>query len=203
MTDQNQSLHDDIAFLRGLAEAGRDRPMMGGSILVATGVIFGAASLLVWLGATVLAMPPAGYVLIWMGALALDVVALAVLLRRIPRGGGSGGQATAGMAWSYIGCAIFVMGASVSIAGLRLGIPNLMLVFPSVLMALYGAGWLIAAFVTRQGWLRLVGFGAFAMSLVNAWFADGPAIWLVYGVSLLALLAAPGVVLMRQARKAA
>ena len=202
MSDQNQTLLDDIAFLRGLAEAGRSRPMAGGSILLATGLIFGVASLMVWVGATILAMKPSGYGLIWLGALAVDIVALAVLLRRVPRPAADG-QATAGMAWSYLGWSIFVMGASVTIAGYRLGMPNLMLVFPSVLMALYGAGWLIAAFVTRQAWLKLVGYGSFAMSLVNAWFADGPAIWLIYGVSLLLLLALPGFIVMRQSRKAA
>jgi len=202
MSDQNQTLRDDIAFLRGLAEAGREQPMAGGSILLATGLIFGAASLLVWVGATMLAMKPAAYGLIWVGALAVDVAVLAILLRRVPRAV-AGGPATAGMAWSYLGWSIFVMGASVSVAGWRLGIPNLMLVFPSVLMALYGAGWLIAAFVTRQGWLKAVGYGSFAMSLVNAWFADGPAIWLVYGASLLLLLALPGLLVMRQGRKAA
>lgn len=201
MTDQNQSLRDDIAFLRGLAEAGRDRPMMGGSILAATGLIYGGASLAVWLGQTENALRPLGVSIIWLGALALQVIVLVVLLRRMPRTG-AGGQATAGMAWSYLGAAILMMGVSVTIVGYRLALPNLMLVFPSVLMALYGAGWFIAAFATRQAWLKIVGYAAFAMSLVNAWFVDGPVIWLVYGVSLLGLLTVPGVILMRQSRKA-
>ena len=36
-----------------------------------------------------------------------------------------------------------------------------------------------------------------------AWFVDQPMMWLLFGVGLLALLAAPGVVLMRQAKRAA
>ena len=42
MTDQNQAMRDDIAFMRTLAEAGREGPLNGGSILVAAGLIFGA-----------------------------------------------------------------------------------------------------------------------------------------------------------------
>lgn len=201
MPDKNETLRDDIAFLRDLAEAGRGRPMMGGSILAATGLIYGGASLAVWLGQAS-GLRPSAYAIIWLSALALHLGVVAALVRRMPRAS-AGGPATAGMAWSYLGAAILVMGISVTIAGYRLGLPNLMLVFPGVLMALYGAGWFIAAFVTRQGWLKIVGFAAFGMSVVNAWFADGPTIWLVYGLSLLGLLTAPGVILMRQSRKAA
>lgn len=201
MSDQNQSLRDDLAFLRSMAEAGRDRPMAGGAILVASGAIFGAASLAVWAGVAIFALPPRAYSVIWLTSAVLFGVTLTILLRRMPKVG-EGGQATAGMAWSYLGWSIFVMGASVSVAGWRLGIPNLMLVFPCVLMALYGAGWLIAAFISRQGWLRLVGYASFVASVVNAWFVDGPTVWLVYGLSLLGLLALPGLVMMRQHRRA-
>ena len=48
MAQPNHNLSDDIAFMRSLAEAGRDRPMVGGSILLAAGAIYGAASLTVW-----------------------------------------------------------------------------------------------------------------------------------------------------------
>ena len=41
MTDQNQAIRDDIAFMRALAEEGRQTPLLGGSVLVAVGLIFG------------------------------------------------------------------------------------------------------------------------------------------------------------------
>jgi hypothetical protein len=45
MTDGMQGLRDDVAFMRGLAEEGRKAPLLGGSISVAAGAIYGAASL--------------------------------------------------------------------------------------------------------------------------------------------------------------
>src|SRR5260370_7436288 len=48
MTDDASSLKEDIGFLRSLAEAGRNRPLVGGSWLVAAGFFFGAAPLGNW-----------------------------------------------------------------------------------------------------------------------------------------------------------
>ena len=48
MTDQNHAIRDDIAFMRELAEEGRQAPIVGGSILLASGLSFGTASLAIW-----------------------------------------------------------------------------------------------------------------------------------------------------------
>lgn len=42
--DQVQSVHDDIAYMKALAQEGRQAPLLGGSILIAAGLIFGLAS---------------------------------------------------------------------------------------------------------------------------------------------------------------
>ncbi|MBU1374366.1 MAG: hypothetical protein KKE02_21840 [Alphaproteobacteria bacterium] len=202
MTDQNQSLRDDIAFLRDLAEAGRDRPMIGGSILLMVGSIFGVASLVVWYLASVRGLGGVMYSIVWGFAFVLYMAFLIPLLRRLPKTAGAS-QAAAGVAWSAVGLAIFVVFVSLWVLSYRLHIPNLMLVFPSILMGLYGASWFVAATLLRQRWLHLIAVASFGMALVNAWFASGHTVWLIYGVSLLALLAAPGFVLMRQGRTAA
>lgn len=201
MTDQNKTIGDDIAFMRSLAEAGRDRPMVGGSILFAAGLIFGLGSLLVWYLASVLGMSGGVYSLVWIATFVLWMAALLVLLRRLPKSAGTL-QAATGVAWSGVGWAIFFIAISLAVMSYRLEIPNLMIVFPSVLMALYGACWMVGAILLRTLWMRLVAAAAFGMAIVNAWFADGNTIWLIYGVSLLALLGLPGFVLMRQSRKA-
>ena len=46
--DQMQSVRDDIAYMRGLAHEGRTTPLLGGSILIAAGLIFGTASVGHW-----------------------------------------------------------------------------------------------------------------------------------------------------------
>lgn len=202
MSDQHQSLRDDIAFLRGMAEAGRDRPMIGGSILAATGVVFGSASLLAWYFTAVQPMP--GWILgaVFLPAFALFIAVLVVLLRALPRSAGSM-QAATGVVWSGVGGAIFVINIALLIASDRLNEPGLMFVFPSILLSLYGASWMVAAILLRRPWMHLLGAGAFAMALVSAWVVGQPVMWLVFGLSLLALLGAPGLVLVRQARAAA
>src|SRR5206468_3183050 len=43
------SIDDNIAFMRALAEEGRNAPFVGGPIMLAAGLCFGSASLAVWL----------------------------------------------------------------------------------------------------------------------------------------------------------
>jgi hypothetical protein len=202
MTDQNQTLRDDISFMRGLAEAGRDRPMVGGSIMLVAGLIFGAASLAVWYFAAVSGIEGWMYSAVWGAAFLLYMVFLVPLLRALPRTAGAY-QAAAGIAWSGVGWSIFFIVLSMGVMSYRLQTPYMMMALPSVLMALYGASWFVGAILLRQRWLYGVAFGSFALALVNAWFANGDAVWLIYGVGLLVLMAAPGAVLMRQARRAA
>lgn len=201
MTDHNQAVREDIAFMRSLAEAGRDRPMLGGSILLMCGLVFGSASLAVWYMSAVLGLGGWMYLAVWGAAFVAFLLMLFPLIRALPRTGGAY-QVAMGVAWSAVGVSIFFIWASMMLLSFKLDIPNLMVVFPSVLMALYGGAWWLGATLLRQRWLHLVAWGSFAMALVNAWYADGPAVWLVYGLSLLGLLAVPGAVLMRQARKA-
>ena len=201
MTDRNQTLRDDIAFMRSLAQAGRDRPMLGGSILLMCGLVFGSASLLVWYLSAIQGLGGRLYLTVWGAAFVAFLLMLFPLIRALPRHGGAY-QVAVGMAWSAVGMAIFFIWISLMLLSAKLELPHLMVVFPSVLMALYGGIWWLGATLLRQRWLQVVAYGSFAMALVNAWYADSPAIWLVYGLSLLALLAAPGAVLMRQARRA-
>ena len=39
--DQMQSVHDDIAYMKALAQEGRQAPLLGGFILISAGLIFG------------------------------------------------------------------------------------------------------------------------------------------------------------------
>jgi hypothetical protein len=201
MAQSNQTLGDDIAFMRDLAEAGRDKPMIGGSILLASGLIFGSASLLVWYLAAVQGLGGWMYTVVWIPTALVFYAVLFWLLRSIPRAATTA-QAAAGMAWSAAGCAIVFIGISLGLVAYRLQAGEVMMVFPSILVTLYGAAWLVGGALLRQQWQRLVGFASFGVALVNAWFANSDLVWLVYAISLFGLLAAPGAVIMRQARAA-
>lgn len=202
MSDHNQTIRDDIAFVRQLAEAGRDRPMLGGQILVVCGLIYGVASIVVWYMLAVLQRPAGETWLPWGVSSVIWLAALIPMVRRTRRDG-VGAQEIAGQAWASVGYAIFAIAISLVVVGERLNIPLIMAMFPSVLMALYGAAWSVAATAFRKRWMHLVAIASFVMAPVNGWFATSEAIYLVYAISLFGLLTVPGAYVVSQARRAA
>lgn len=203
MSDQTHSLRDDIAFMRALAEEGRQSPLLGGSVLAAAGLIFGTANGLGLLLQATHARPPA-----WMsaalplGALALFMGALALIRRRIagrPGAGSPANRATAA-AWRGIGWAILVLVSGLLLAAWRLGDWRLVMCLPILVFALYGAGFHIAARMSRQAWLSLVSWASYGASLGGAALVDRPlAANALFTAGLFLLVALPGVALMRQA----
>lgn len=200
--DQMQSVKDDIAFMRALAAEGQRTPLLGGRILAAAGLIFAAASLLYWALITGLLDLPRGWGSfgIWMGALAVFLLALSLLSRSIAQkpGAGSPTNRASGSAWMAIGMSIFAMGVSYAAAGWKLQSEEVMATFPSVIFALYGAGWAVAASMTGKSWLWFVAIGSWAMSPVLGWFAGSSEQYLAYAAALILLTFVPGVVLTRQ-----
>jgi len=199
MTDQNQAIRGDIAFMRALAEDGREGPMVGGSILVLFGVVYAGASLFTsYAIGTGLAREPLFFPIVWFGATALAMAVLLAMKLRQPRKVGA--ARAAGLAWAAAGWTICAIIASLMLIGIRTGNWSVMEVMGPVVLAIYGGAWFIAGKVSTQKWLNVVAFGAFLMAGLNAWFVTDPAnMFLIYAASLIALLVAPGVVLMRQA----
>lgn len=201
MSEQPQSVHDDIAFMRSLAEAGRDKPMLGGAILLAAGAIFGTASLVVWYQAAVRSVEGVMYPAVWGGAFLLYLACLIPLLGRLPRSANTM-QAATGIAWSGAGWAMLFICASLFVLSHRLESAAPMFAIASIFMALYGAAWWVAATLMRRRWMQVCAVGSFVMAVAIAWFSNSHTMWLLYAASLFAFLAAPGLVLMRQARRA-
>lgn len=201
MTDQD-AIRDDIAFMRTLAEEGRMGPLVGGSILVASGLSFGSASLAVWAGATYRLIHNQWTVsAIWMASMVVFLGCL--FLSKATRGPRSATNRALGVAWSGAGFSIFIVGLSLVVMAVRGKDAYVGAAFMPFILAIYGSAWFVAAALSRTPWLFAVSAGAFVMALVTAWFAkDGVAIYLVYSLSLYALAAAPGFVLMRQAHSA-
>jgi hypothetical protein len=202
MTDRHNAIHDDIAFMRTLAEEGRKTPMIGGSVLLAAGLIFGGAELL---GVALQSTGAPGSWAPPVGAMALFTVVLAALKRRaaaLANAGSTANRATAAM-WRAIGWSIMLLVAALALAASRLGDVRIMAAVPVVIFALYGAGWQVAAAVSRIGWLRGIAFGSYLAAFLTAGFAAQPLLAnLITAGGLFALMAAPGYALMRQSGRA-
>ena len=132
--DQVQSVHDDIAYMKALAQEGRQGPLLGGSVLVAAAVIFGAATLGQWMR-ELGRIPNGGWesLSLWLGAAAAFASALIVLIRRIESacGGASAMNRSVGAAWSAIGYGIFVTWAALMVFGWRTGDWGVMALMPT------------------------------------------------------------------------
>lgn len=199
MNERNQTAAADIAFLRGLAEDGSGSGA-GGAYLVAAGVIFGGSSLIISLtnGRGIMAgwLVPAVYavagVLMWIAVLAI---------RR--RQGASNSAAARAMsaAWRGVGFGIWAIAFGLMLASYRTGDWRIMAGLIPVVTALYGAAWLVAAAVTKKGWMNLVAIAAFAASLLLGWLTPEPKLAsYVLTAAMFGLTLVPGLVLMRQAR---
>jgi hypothetical protein len=202
VTDPNNAIRDDIAFMRALAEEGRQTPMLGGSVLLAAGLIFGAAN---GIGALLTVADTPFSNALWalpLGAVVVFMIVLAILKARL--GGRPGATSpvnrATGTMWRAVGWSIMLMVLALCVASWRLNDWRLMAAVPIIVFTLYGAGWQVAAAMTRSRWLGWVALGSYGAALLTAWFANDPvASGLVSTVGLFALAAAPGYVLMRQA----
>jgi hypothetical protein len=176
-----------------LAEEGRNGPLVGGSILVASGLSFGTASLAIWLNLTFnLVTSSWSFMATWMISL---VVFLGYLFfSKATRGPRPGASRAIGVAWSGAGWSIFFVGLSLAVMAVRGKDPYVANAFLPFILAIYGSAWFVAAALTRTRWLFAVAAGSFAFALVTAWFAsEGLIVFLVYAL---------GLALMLQARKA-
>ena len=203
MTDQNQTLRDDIAFMRELAQFGAAGPLAGGSILLAAGLIFAATSLTCWYAIDRhLVTNGVFFPIVWFGATAIFLACLFVLKRRIPRTGGA--ARAQGLAFSSAGWVIGAIVLSLMLIASRAGAWWVMGAVAPIALAIYGGAWVFAAGVSGCRWPAVVAAGSFVMAGVCAWCALDPAVqYLAYAASLIAVLTLPGLYMMHQARKAA
>lgn len=201
VTEEMKAIRDDIAFMRALAEEGRQAPMLGGGVLVAAGATFGLASLVQWATTTgLLVVSPWAPLVIWLGAAAVFGIAARTVIRRSQ--GKAGAQASVnratGAAWSAVGWTIFVIWIALMAMGFRTKNWAVMEVFPIIILALYGAAWAIAAAMTRKGWMRLTAVGCFLAAMVMGLLAGTPHMLLAYAACLVLFAVIPGLALMRQ-----
>lgn len=207
MTEHTQDPAADIAWMRRLAEEGADAPMQGASILMSAGLIYGAASLFHWAQITD-QFPSSGPVigLVWLAATLLFLLVLAVIIVRLKRGGGvmtASNRATTTV-WSALGWGIFVLFGSMAALGWRAGGEGVEIAFwlvPSVIMVFYGIGWAVSAAMYKSGrlwWLAIASFLAAPLLAALTGSADQ---YLAYAAALFLLMALPGFLLMRGARR--
>ena len=201
MTEQMQSIHDDIAFMKAMAQEGRRAPPLGGAILMASGLIWALTSLAAWGVMTrVLALPMYWASLVWLVGMAAFFIALALLIRRHQGkpGHGAVNNRVMRVVWSAGGWSIFVFILALAAASWTLHtVVFTVLIAPFVLTA-YGVGWIVAGCFNDGRWMKWVGVASFLTAILLGFLAGSNAELLVYTAALLLLMALPGYLLLRQ-----
>ncbi|WP_374515891.1 hypothetical protein [Brevundimonas sp.] len=191
----------DIAWMRRLAEEGREAPLLNGPIMVAAGLIFGAANGAQWaIQSGMLDVDPMAQLWVWLGAGAVFAVALFLLIRRASRkpGYGSHGNKAVGAAWSGIGFGIFVMWLSLMAVGFRSGDWTMMWAMPSVVATAYGSAWIVSGAMSGQRWMTATGLLAYAGAILFGALVGDPVIYLAFTAFMVLTALVPGLALMRQ-----
>lgn len=201
MTDQMQTVRDDIAYIRTLADEGRRGPPRGGAILLAAGLIWSATSLAAWIAYERRDVVPEGWQSgVWLVGMGVFLTTLALLIRsyRGKPGMSSVNNRVTRTAWSAAGWSIFVFVLAMVAACRRLNsnLPTVMIA-PYVL-SVYGVGWTVAASVSDQRWMTWTAVGSFAVAVIMGCLAASSAQYLAYAAALLLLMALPGWRLLRQ-----
>jgi hypothetical protein len=193
MSDTTHTLRDDIAFVRALAEEGRQTPYRG-EISLAAGLIWGSASLYTWSVASQVWHPPGGMTTIdwaWMAAMAAFSIA------GIPLGIYKSRPDTnraAAAAWGGVGLACLTVSFGAGIAVWRTHQYAMAAMVPPMIMALYGAGWFVGAVAFRAPWQRGIGALCLLTSLALAFTAGGAQQYLLFSLALYLLVGLPGLI---------
>ncbi len=208
MTHDPDTAPADIAWLRQLAEENGTGPMRGASILLAAGVIYGAASLLHWAQMTGLVAPrlvAAG--MEWLIATGVFLIVNFILILRLRRAGGvrTAAQRAIGTVWGGVGGGIFVLFASMMAVSSRMSADQngaLFWMVPSIILVFYGMGWAVTAAMLKSRPLLGLAVASFIAAPVLGALAGDPAQYLGYAAALFLLMALPGFLLMRQSKSA-
>lgn len=205
MTDPTDDTAD-IAWLRNLAAEGASKPMGGGDILMAAGLIYGLTSILHW--AVIVGLidaEPRAFSVIWLGATVLFLCVLATLIAMKKRRGGvttAVDRATRAV-WAAVGWGIFALFASVFVVSMQVGAQSLIILAlsSSIIMVFYGLGWAVSAAMTRSRPLAGLAAGSFLAAPLLAALVNQPVQYLAYAAALFLLMALPGYLLMRAAKR--
>lgn len=202
--DQVDSVQSDIAYLKQLANEGRDAPVLVGPVLVAASIIFGIPSLFQWaVIAGVLTVNPWAILTVWIVAGVVFAGVLTMIIRKMDTKAGAETirNRTIGAAWSACGYSIFAGWLALMAYGFSTGSWAPMSLMPTLVMIAYGSAWLIAGLIVERRWMAGVGLLSYAGAVALAWFANTHMVFGVYIVLLLAVALMPGLYLMRQSRE--
>lgn len=191
----------DIAFVRDLAEQGRNTAPLNGPFLIAASVIFGIANVGQWALATGrVDLSPWAPLWLWVGAAVVFGLSIVALTRRHDTKPGANTLVNKAInaSWSAVGFGIFAMWLAFVAIGFKSGDWTMMWAMPSLVFAAYGSAWLVAGEMTGRNWMKAIALLSYAGAAGLGLFFGEEAIYLAFAVLILLVALIPGIVLTRQ-----
>lgn len=197
-----EELAQEIAYVRTLAEEGRQAPLVGGSYLILFGTLLAVSYGMHW--ATLMGAlgengdDVLGY--IWIGYFVFAFAGFALLVRRVHRKPGIASMANKvdRLVWRSVGLAI---------TAVVIGCVGRMIIAqdylaPNAIMgasfASFGIALGLTAAVSGQSWLTLVSLLSFATSATLFLYINEPWAYLLASIASVVVLLMPGIVLVRR-----
>lgn len=195
------TIQDDLAYVRDLAEAGQQAPLLGGRFLVFWGLLTTTAYFLHYsIAANIFGWPDTAYGWVWGSFIVIGIIGQTLLVQTIRNkpGSNSAGNRAEANVWMAGGFALFAYFGTLIVKSIVLGGPvsgfesSLPIVF-----AIYGTGLITSGTMSNTKPLTYAGFGAFAMLAAAIWFEGTGAIWGVASLGAFLTVLLPGLILLR------
>lgn len=207
MTSDLESARDDLAYMRALVSGSGPMQSTIGEAFLWAGALYGGQCLLHWLQ-TLEVIPSEGPVALAVAfgpTLAFCVILTLIIWkdRKKPMVGAASRALAA--VFQGAGLANLVMAFVFAYGAQKTQSFELWLYHPIVVCMFQGVAWFVSWVVLRRAWLGLVAAGWFAMTVaLGIVVGDDVGVYLlILGVGLILLMAVPGYVIWRGAKKAA
>ncbi|WOR14799.1 hypothetical protein RYZ27_13540 [Hyphomonas sp. FCG-A18] len=202
----NPSLTDDLAYVRDLAEAGQQSPLLGGRFLV----WWGGLMTLAYAGhylivSDVLKVGDAAYGILWSVFGVVGLVGYFTLVKTMPAdkpGQSSATNKVEASVWMIAGFSLFAYFITLTIKAFLGGdatagfMGSLPLVFTAYAIGLFTSG-----AIARNTVLKAAGYGALGMIVVSTLFSDTLFIWAVAALGAFLTAFLPGLLMLMREPK--
>jgi hypothetical protein len=195
---------DDLAFMRALVSTTEVSQRTFGETYLAAGLCYGGQ--MAMHGLQFLGWAPSsgtGALLIGFGPTVVFVALLIWILssRRDAQAPTAVNRAV-GAVFGSVGLANLVMVLIFGFQAWRQHSILIWLIYPCVVMVLQGMAWMVAASLRRRTWMGVVALGFFLTGVSMAFALENLSAYVIIaGVGMLAFMAAPGALMVLQARR--
>lgn len=199
----NTKFHDDLAYVRDVAESGATAPLLGGRFLVWWGLLVTLA----YLGHYAIISGIAGLDLsalgiLWTAFIILGLSGYLLLVRLFPAdkpGASSAGNRASANTWMASGFVLFSFFAGVTLKSFLDGQASIGFSWSiPLVLGVYGISQLVSGLMTNTRWLSLAGYAAIGFVGITCLMVDRAELYLVAATAAALTVLLPGILMLRE-----